>query len=104
MPGVVSVSLVMEYAGPYRPVLPRSAVSAEAQVLRVRAEKLTESSEQSFALFRQKALAIAQIWALANECSDAGWDGNGGEPISMIAVKQATDFIRALPTDVPNPE
>lgn len=82
----------------------RSAISAEAAGVHLAALALVNSMEQSRALFGPKADAISQIWALVSECAEAGWDGDGAEPISEIAAHAASDFIRALPDDVPLPE
>lgn len=48
--------------------------------------------------------AIAQLRALLDECAEPGWDGNDGNPLSEVAIKAATELIRALPEDVRLPE
>jgi len=98
------VSLVMEYAVPYRSAPARTAVSGEAQTVGDAASELNAAVERSFALFGPKAATISQMWELASECAAAGWDGDGGEPISARIVMQAIALIRALPTDLPLPE
>ena len=45
-----------------------------------------------------------QVWALANECGEPGWDGNDALPLDHLAVFKAVAFIRALPEEVPLPE
>jgi hypothetical protein len=69
-------------------------------------KKLTsqESTERSQVLFGEKNVAISQIAALANECAEAGWDGNEAAPIDSVAVRTAAEFIRAMPNDLPLPE
>lgn len=62
------------------------------------------SMERSQALFGDKASAISQIWALANECAEPGWDGDGALPLNRLAVFKAIAFIRVLPDGVPLPE
>jgi hypothetical protein len=98
------MSLVMEYATAYRHVPAGSAVSDEAQRVKAAASELGQSVERSVALLGRKAVAISQIWALANECAETDWDGDGGEPISDLTVRQSLDLIRALPRDLPLPE
>lgn len=81
-----------------------SAVSIEAQTVQQAASNVMNSVERSQALFGNKAMAISQIWALANECAEPGWDGDGGLAINHIAVHNAHAFIRALPDGIPLPE
>lgn len=98
------MSLVMEYAVPYRPEPARTALSREARTLSAAARNLDAVVERSFALFGPKAVTISQIWELASECADEDWDGDGGAPISARTIMQAIALIRALPVDVPLPE
>lgn len=81
-----------------------SGVSAEAQAFQEATSAEQEDEERSFVLFGRKAAAISEIWALANECGETGWDGEDADPVSEIAAHTASDFIRALPNDVPLPE
>ena len=81
-----------------------SAISTEAQTVQQAARTVMESVERSQALFGNKAMAISQIWALANECAEPGWDGDGAFAMNQIAVFNAVAFIRALPNGVPLPE
>jgi len=53
---------------------------------------------------RAKVLAISQIRALADDCAHPGWDGSSAAPIDPMAVRTASDFIRALPDEIPLPE
>lgn len=81
-----------------------SAISTEAQSLRQVASDVVDHVERSQALFGSKAAAISQIWALANECDQPDWDGEGASPIEHATVFRALAFIRALPEWVPLPE
>ena len=54
--------------------------------------------------FESKANAISQIWALAYECSQPDWDGNGACPLDERALLAAVEFIRALPEGAPLPD
>lgn len=81
-----------------------SAVSSEAQAVQEVAGTVARFVERSQALFGDKAGAISQIWTLANECAEPGWDGGDALPLSYLAVFKAISFIRALPDEVPLPE
>ena len=81
-----------------------SAISPEAQVVRKAASIVVEFAERSQVLFGEKSVAISNILALANECAEAGWDGNEAAPIDSVAVHTAVEFIRAMPDDLPLPE
>ena len=45
-----------------------------------------------------------KLWALADECSEPGWDGDDALPLDHRAVFKAITFIQALPEGVPLPE
>ena len=81
-----------------------SAISSEAQAVRKAASAVVEFAEQSQVLFGTKRIAISHIEALANECAEAGWDGNEAAPIDWAAVLTAMEFVRAMPDDLPLPE
>jgi hypothetical protein len=53
---------------------------------------------------KSKDAAISQMRALVDQCAQTSGDGAEADPISELAVKQAADFIRALPKNVPLPE
>jgi len=44
-----------------------------------------------------------ELYDVAEECSEAGWDGFGGLPISQDAYVKAYQFLEDLPTGVPQP-
>ena len=81
-----------------------SAVSDESRAVRDAVEAIRRSVEKSQALFGGKAVVIGQVWALVNECSLPGWDGDAAEPVDRFAAFRAADVIRALPPHVPLPE
>lgn len=81
-----------------------SAVSPEATAARRFACSVVEYAERSYALFGGKAGAISELQALANECAEAGWDGEAAAGIDSLAVSTAQDFVRALPAGLPLPE
>ncbi|HSY50016.1 MAG TPA: hypothetical protein VLC46_14475 [Thermoanaerobaculia bacterium] len=81
-----------------------TALSAEAATIRRSVSAAMESMEQSIALFGPKTEAISEILAVAAEHGETGWNGEGAEPISMLAVDRAVAFIRALPRSVSMPE
>ncbi|MBI2316725.1 MAG: hypothetical protein HYU75_06850 [Betaproteobacteria bacterium] len=92
------------FAPLYSFALAGSAVSSTAQSVQQVAGIVVNSLERSQALFGDKAGAISQLWALANECSDPGWDGHEAVPLNRLAIWKAISFIRALPDGVPLPE
>ena len=51
-----------------------------------------------------KSAAVSRIWALVEECSERGWDGNGAEPISRAAAERAVEFVEDMPEGVGLPE
>jgi hypothetical protein len=81
-----------------------TAVSNEAREVQRSASIVAHQTEQSVALFGEKRSVISQIWSLAAECSETGWDGEGAKPIDEVAATLASDFVRALPDRSPLPE
>jgi hypothetical protein len=81
-----------------------SAISPAALEVRKAATDIVASAERSQVLFGEKAYAISQLWALANECAKQGWDGSEANPLALLAVRNAENFVRALPSDIPLPE
>jgi len=81
-----------------------SAISAEALAVEKKAAAVVGSGERSQALFGEKAAAISQLRALANDCSEPGWDGNEASAIGPLAVSMAERLVRALPDGLPLPE
>ncbi len=92
------------HAALYPYALSGSAISPEAQAVSRAASKLVASAERSQALFGTKATAIAQLKSMASDCAEQGWDGYAAAPISSVALRNAEDFVRALPDDLPLPE
>lgn len=101
---VLTIGFLAGYSTLYGVARSESAVSSEAQALQKSVIEIVDTAERSHALFGEKAVAISQIWALANECDEGGWDGEGAEPISPLAANLAAAFIRALPAGVALPE
>ena len=79
-------------------------MSAEAVVVQEAASSVLNSVERSQALFGDKSVAISEVWALANECAETGWDGQDALSMNRSAIYNALAFIRALPDSVPLPE
>ena len=94
----------MGFAAIYSLAGPSSAMSAEAVVVRAAANSVVNSVERSQALFGDKSVAISNLWALANQCAEAGWDGQGALSMNRSAIYNAVAFIRALPDGVLLPE
>ena len=81
-----------------------SAVSLEAQTVRAAVSAVAEMRERSQVLFGSKATALSQLRALANECAEPDWNGEGACALNPMAVSLAESFIRALPDALPLPE
>ncbi len=81
-----------------------SAISMEAQAVRKAACDVVHHAERSQSLFGSKATAISDVWKLADECSEEGWDGDEALAIDDLAVAGAVALIRALPEGTPMPE
>ena len=79
-------------------------MSAEAVVVQEAASSVLNSVERSQALFGDKSVAISEVWALANECAETGWDGQDALSMNRSAIYNALAFSRALPDSVPLPE
>lgn len=105
MPEAVSIGFLLGgYAALNFATRLPSAISTEAQAVRKAAIAGVDFAERSQALFGAKAVAISQIWGLANECAEPGWDGADARPLDRLAAIYAEDFIRAMPDGVPLPE
>jgi hypothetical protein len=81
-----------------------TAVSAEAGAVHRSAVEARESLEQSIVLFGPQTACISEIVAAAAEHSDPDWNGEGADPVSLLARDRATALIRALPRALPMPE
>lgn len=81
-----------------------SAVSSAAAEIVQATCALFETAERSEFLFGDKAEALSQLWTMATECEEANWDGAGAVPIDSEAIRNAAEFVRALPSRVPLPE
>lgn len=83
---------------------PRSAVSSEAESVRINASTLVEQAYRSVALYGPKALLISNLTSLGEESREPNWDGYGAEPANPNALNCAKDLIASLPDDLPLPE
>lgn len=81
-----------------------SAVSEDARRLTTETDGILGTIEESLSLFGTKSSALSDLRALANECSEANWDGEEADPISLLALRIAAQVVRALPDDIPLPE
>lgn len=104
MPEPFSIGLMAGYAALAVLTRTSTAVSKEAGTICSSLSCVVEAGESSIALFGDKAKALAQLYNLADECSETGWDGTNAEPIAEIAKRNVEHFIRLLPADVPLPE
>jgi hypothetical protein len=81
-----------------------TAVSAEAGAVHRSAIAARESLEQSIMLFGPQTACISEILTIAAQHSQPDWNGEGADPISLLAVDRAVAFIRALPRGFAMPE
>ncbi|MFP4192126.1 MAG: hypothetical protein ACLFU6_08670 [Candidatus Hydrogenedentota bacterium] len=81
-----------------------NAVSDEAREVSRAQSEVFEGLEHSESLFGTKHAALSELWEVAEECAEEGWDGEGAPPIEPWAVRLAERFIRVLPEDIPMPE
>jgi hypothetical protein len=81
-----------------------TAVSPEAGAVRKSTIAARQSLEQSIALFGEQSRCISQIREVAAEHSQPDWNGEGADPVSILAVDRAVAFIRALPRGLAMPE
>lgn len=81
-----------------------SAVSSEAGEARKSACAVVESAEQSQVLFGREKDAISSLIALAAQCSNPDWDGNGAAAIDAAALDRVKEFVMCLPKGIPLPE
>jgi hypothetical protein len=81
-----------------------SAISTEAQAVHQAATEVAQAAEQSIALFGKKTAALAELAALATECSAPAWDGGDAAGLDPVAIISARRFVRALPEGMPLPE
>lgn len=72
--------------------------------MRERVIAVVGCAEQSQALFGEKAVAISKLKAMAMECAEADWNGDGAVPVNPISVFLAENLVRALPDSIPLPE
>jgi hypothetical protein len=81
--------------------------SAQSQAAGDVAEKIAvilNETEAFEVLHGPKSDAFAKLMAIATNCVQADWDGDGAQPINEMAVQNAEAFIRAIPDDMPMPE
>lgn len=81
-----------------------SACSPEAQEIKDTTAEIYRDFELSQALFGEKAQAITELTALAQECCGQDWDGYGAHAVEPLAVQKTKSFIRAIPSSFPMPE
>lgn len=80
-----------------------SAISVEANTVRNAASAVMQSMERSQAIFGEKTAAISQLRALAIECGQENWDGDGAAAIDPKAILNVEAIVRVLPIGIPLP-
>jgi hypothetical protein len=101
----IQTSLIAGVAGSAVMLMqPCSAVSQEAGSIQESKYGITQSIEQSIALFGGKEEVLSMICELEAECCVENWDGYGALPLSNLSVETAKEFIRLLPDSLAMPE
>lgn len=79
--------------------LPRgnSGVSEESRAVEKAATQLDFKSREAVSLHTAKNALVSRLWSLMEECGEADWNGYEAAPLSLAAVEQAIEFIRAWP-------
>lgn len=104
MPEPISTLVLFGYAAMQVAACPRTAVSAEAKIVRKAAANVLFKGEQSEALFGIRNAAVSQLIELFENCREADWDGAGADPLNGEALYRAIQFVRLLPANLPMPE
>lgn len=81
-----------------------TGTSDAAQFIRKAVWAFVESTERSLVWFGPKATALHQLYEVANEAAESGWDGGKALPIDPRAVDRAARIVRAFPAWAPLPE
>lgn len=79
-------------------------MSSEAKSVYNAANSVVDLTDQSVALFGDKAAALSRLAELLIECRNSGWDGGDAAAIDFTAAVSVERFVRALPDGVPLPE
>lgn len=81
-----------------------TGMSDEAQVVRKAVWAFLESTERSQVWFGPKATALHELYEVADEGAEFGWDGAKASPVDPLAVDRAARLVRAFPSWTPLPE
>lgn len=81
-----------------------TAVSDEAHTIQKAASEAALATERSQALFGARQNLLGELWVIAEDCSQDGWDADGAVAVSAGALKRAEDLVRTLPEGIPLPE
>lgn len=104
MPEPVSLTRALAHCEVLPIAFQGTATSPEAAAIRDLERVIAEFRESSIALFGEKSRALSKIQELVAGHAEAGWDGEGAEPVSRLAATRAERLIRALPNNLPVPE
>src|SRR5437763_10501754 len=91
----------LELAAMYVAVRMGTAISPAAVNVRKNASAIIVSTERSQALFGDKANAISQVWSIVREHAVENWNEDAAQPVDEVAGRNATEFVRLLPPDLP---
>lgn len=80
-----------------------TAVSHEARDVKQAADRVTQATDASQALFGNKSSAISNLFEVSGACGIDDWDGYGAEAIGPVVIRNAEMFIRAFPDELALP-
>lgn len=104
MPEIISATLALTALATTLRPRNTEAVSAEAGFATSQATAAWERFEETFSLQPPHSDLISELDSVAAEHSLPGWDGGVAPPVSFATVKNAREFIRALPSGIESPE
>lgn len=82
---------------------PDSGCSRDAGDVRAARHGVVDRVDRSIVLGWPKVKALSDLTALADECAESDWNGEGAEPINLVALEAAKRLIRLLPDELPIP-
>jgi hypothetical protein len=82
---------------PHQLMRGNSGVSAESRALEKAATQMVSKSREAVSIDTAKNALVSRLWEMAEECGENDWNGYEAAPLSLAAVEQAVEFIRAWP-------
>lgn len=67
-------------------------------------DPLVPSFESSFVPLSRRGGLLANFSELLDNCKEADWNGEAANAIDVVAENAAYQFIKSLPSDIPDPD